>query len=809
MFDATDLTNISDTWARDLGMASFGMYGIEKPPFDNAEHRALLDGVRASFTMSTSADAFQDRRELAGWAWSAYMRKHVWVNTTAQEVTVVSVARDTTEKYKIAEVNNNLERFLEYLSNDRHDPKFNVLDLVLAKLDYYREGANSVHERGVADEIAISALMLGLAKAVDPNGADLSAEQLAEKFFVPQTYLAEVAGLGLSSFEGVAPMDIPRYNAGISVRHAGGSIFQRATARITYDNQLGLFSQAPIARFGAPSSLQLGGYFTPPGLARSLAEAAVKERLDKPALRICDPACGSGVFLAEVLRALSRENYQGTVTVVGRDILPLAVNIARFVVRCAALDFGADRVTIDIEAGDSLTSALEGGCDIVLMNPPFRSWEQSDSNTKDVIKHILGDCFKGKPDYSLAFAQRAYDLLADGGTLATLLPAGVLAADYSQAWRQRVTQDASIDLIATLGDHYLFEYALVNIAALVIHKQQRGLGGTRSTQMLWASENSKASDSALRGLRRSGYHLSNQADEAAGWRSYNIHQMELLNRTSWAPNASSKDELISELRQRNFPTLGQLFRVQQGVRTGSRSAFVLPIAEYNDLPSDEKLPFRPIAEKDGIHRFKIEPASYLFYADDISPSLTEEDLFAESMRTFYERRIVPNLSALRARPRGKKIWELSESRAWLKRREPRIVSRMFIGKRQYGFAVDELGAYAVVQGYGWTPTWKEIGVTTKSERLVALYAYAFLFSSDLFFDMVRSVSVNIAGGQFDLAPKYIDSLPIPDWDWIKLQIGDRLVSVPAMRELGELFAKSPLELERFARKAFGVETSSI
>jgi len=137
--------------------------------------------------------------------------------------------------------------------------------------------------------------------------------------------------------------------------------------------------------------------------------------------------------------------------------------------------------------------------------------------------------------------------------------------------------------------------------------------------------------------------------------------------------------------------------------------------------------------------------------------------------------------------------------------EPRIVSRMFIGRQQFGFAVDERGDRAVVQGYGWVPNWKAIGVgSSNDDRLMALHAYAYLFSSEFFLSLVQSVSVNIAGGQYDLAPKYIDTLPIPQWSAVRQAVSGGFNNLEQTIALADIFLDNPRELERFARTAFGL-----
>lgn len=791
--------SLEQTWSSHLGLALSHLFGQDDQPFLQGKHFALLDGVAASFSLSISEDG--PASNASDWAWSALLRKHVWTDGQST-VYVSSVARphNEPEKYSLNSVDKNLNRFLEHLSSDRQSPKSTIVEHVLADLDNLRNRAMIINDGN--GTLALRAFLLQVARGIDDS---MQTNELAEKYLLSITDIGDVENLLNDTAINQYPREISRdVHYGVAVRHAGGAIFQRATAQLTQLAQLDLFSGTQSILTGESTSLRLGGYFTPPGLARSLAESAIVGKLGRPKLRICDPACGSGVFLAEVLRALQRKDYRGEVELIGRDILDHAVEIARFVTKCAANDFGCQRVTIDIARADAMEQIAARDCDVVLMNPPFRSWEQSSASDKEKIREALGLHFAGKPDLSLAFANMALSLLADDGTLATLLPIGVLSSDYSKRWRTYVSKETTLSMIAALGDHYIFSFAMVNIAALVIHKKQVATGLSREAVMVWANEDPKSSAAALRGLRKCDYQ-DESTDNGGTWRIYRLPQNELIYRQNWVPSGIAHEELIAELRSRQYPNLEDLFKVHQGIRTGAREVFVLTLEQWKQLPSKERDAFRPIVEKDGISKFKLLSPTFVFYADTLPEPIASEEEFQQRFPYYFENYVAPRLAMLRSRPRGVKIWELSWPRTWLKKIEPRLVSRMFIGRQQFGFAVDERGDRAVVQGYGWVPNWKSIGVgLSAEERLMALHAYAYLFSSEFFLSLVQSVSVNIAGGQYDLAPKYINTLPIPYWSALRQAVPGNLNSVDQTIGLADVFLSNPRELERFARGAFGL-----
>jgi hypothetical protein len=79
--------------------------------------------------------------------------------------------------------------------------------------------------------------------------------------------------------------------------------------------------------------------------------------------------------------------------------------------------------------------------------------------------------------------------------------------------------------------------------------------------------------------------------------------------------------------------------------------------------------------------------------------------------------------------------------------------------------VDVDGAYAVVQAYAWFPQSALRQDVTQNRRFGTLVdvlrIYCIMFSSDVFFRIVREFSTNASGGQVDLQQKYLNLVPMP------------------------------------------------
>ncbi len=110
-----------------------------------------------------------------------------------------------------------------------------------------------------------------------------------------------------------------RLHPALAIRHAGGQLFQEAhfeLLRVSPNFDLFGLIDAPETRVDNRG----GTHFTPPALARSIVEqvlAAIPDLASRQALTLCDPACGSGAFLHEALRALRRAGFNGRLKLVG------------------------------------------------------------------------------------------------------------------------------------------------------------------------------------------------------------------------------------------------------------------------------------------------------------------------------------------------------------------------------------------------------------------------------------------------------------------------------------------------------------
>lgn len=182
---------------------------------------------------------------------------------------------------------------------------------------------------------------------------------------------------------------------------------------------------------------QRGTWLTPPDLVSAILDRVMTPALDAAEagdrlgeLRICDPACGAGHFLAAAARRLgdrlgrAPEAWQ----IVGVDLDPVAVRLCR-----AAIDSPASIAVADGLVDPDLLR--DGDFDLVVGNPPYRAGRHS--NLKHLRKHFRSAEYQ--PDPYVLFLERGVRLLRPGGRLALVVPNPWLSNHRTRAIREVLT----------------------------------------------------------------------------------------------------------------------------------------------------------------------------------------------------------------------------------------------------------------------------------------------------------------------------------------------------------------------------------
>ncbi len=250
-----------------------------------------------------------------------------------------------------------------------------------------------------------------------------------------------------------------------------------------------------------------GAYFTPRWLVHLTLDLALepllKDRTERElrALRVLDPACGSGVFLAAAMERVARRlakakpgggkdhAYRSALRYVvsrcafGMDRDPVAVDICRAALRALAggrdLPKGLDAHII--EADGLLDDAPQSPFDVVVGNPPYLNRLERattvDRSTAVRLQRRFGAAARAYTDVSSLFLLRSIELSREGGRVALVLPQSVLGSRDAAGVRASVATRARMTDV-WLADGHVFD-ASVFVCVPVFHVGRRRQGPVR------------------------------------------------------------------------------------------------------------------------------------------------------------------------------------------------------------------------------------------------------------------------------------------------------------------------------------------
>ncbi|MGH9186916.1 MAG: HsdM family class I SAM-dependent methyltransferase [Acidimicrobiales bacterium] len=235
-----------------------------------------------------------------------------------------------------------------------------------------------------------------------------------------------------------------------------------------------LVGVAHEALLGAGTRRSSGAHYTPPDVAERLAAIALDGLHRGP--RICDPACGGGVFLLAAARLLQRRGLgpaEALAHLWGLDVDPLATAASE---AALALWAGVAPPEGHVRVADALdpatTSDLAGTFDTVIGNPPFlNQLERATVRTRSNDARLrldFGGAVRGYADTAGVFLLAGLDLLAPGGRLVLIQPQSLLATRDAAGIRNAALQRAALEGLWVAGER-VFD-AAVHVCAPVFRR---------------------------------------------------------------------------------------------------------------------------------------------------------------------------------------------------------------------------------------------------------------------------------------------------------------------------------------------------
>lgn len=224
-----------------------------------------------------------------------------------------------------------------------------------------------------------------------------------------------------------------------------------------------------ISQFASEAGKKAGEFYTPHQVSDMMARIVALGQEDKKLFSVFDPTMGSGSLMLNVRNYL---NYPDSVKYHGQELNTTTFNLAKM----NLILHGVDSEDMRLRNGDTLNKDWPTDepytFDSVLMNPPYSAkWSADDTFLDDSRFNRYGKLApKTKADF--AFLLHGFYHLKDSGTMAIVLPHGILFRGAAEGViRKKLLEDGSIDAVIGLPGNMFFGTSIPT--TVVILKKNR------------------------------------------------------------------------------------------------------------------------------------------------------------------------------------------------------------------------------------------------------------------------------------------------------------------------------------------------
>ncbi|KPU54946.1 type I restriction-modification system subunit M [Bacillus wiedmannii] len=209
-----------------------------------------------------------------------------------------------------------------------------------------------------------------------------------------------------------------------------------------------------IGQFASEAGKKAGEFYTPQEVSDMMAHITAIGQEDKKLFSVFDPTMGSGSLMLNIRKYIS---HPDSVKYHGQELNTTTYNLAKM----NLILHGVDKEDMRLRNGDTLNKDWPTDepytFDSVLMNPPYSAkWSSDDTFLDDSRFNRYGKLApKSKADF--AFLLHGFYHLKDSGTMAIVLPHGVLFRGAAEGViRKKLLEDGSIDAIIGMPANLFF-----------------------------------------------------------------------------------------------------------------------------------------------------------------------------------------------------------------------------------------------------------------------------------------------------------------------------------------------------------------
>lgn len=224
-----------------------------------------------------------------------------------------------------------------------------------------------------------------------------------------------------------------------------------------------------ISQFASEAGKKAGEFYTPHEVSDMMAQIVAIGQEDKRLFSVFDPTMGSGSLMLNVRKYINRPD---NVKYHGQELNTTTYNLAKM----NLILHGVDKEDMRLRNGDTLNKDWPTDepytFDSVLMNPPYSAkWSSDDTFLDDSRFNRYGRLApKSRADF--AFLLHGLYHLKDTGTMAIVLPHGILFRGAAEGViRKKLLEDGSIDAVIGMPANLFFGTSIPT--TVVILKKNR------------------------------------------------------------------------------------------------------------------------------------------------------------------------------------------------------------------------------------------------------------------------------------------------------------------------------------------------
>ncbi len=477
------------------------------------------------------------------------------------------------------------------------------------------------------------------------------------------------------------------------------------------------------------------------------------------ALRIVDPACGSGAFLVAAFDLLAPEYRRVTehlaslgdkidfdpfdeiVTknLYGVDLNPESVEITRLALwlKTARNKHRLQNLEATIKVGNSLIddpkftqhpfdwraafapAFQQGGFDVVIGNPPYVRMELIKPFKPYLEKHyVVAD---ERTDLYAYFFERGVGVLKAGGRLGYISSSTFFRTGSGENLRKFLGDHAAVEAVVDFGDLQIFEGVTTYPAIITLRKGEA------------------QDDGALAFLKVDALPADLEAEFSAKSRPMPRAR---LGSGSWqfedAPLAKLRDKIVASKK-----TLGEVYGAPlYGIKTGLNEAFVIDRETRDRLVKQDKKSaklLKPFLRGENVKRWRVEPEGLFL----INTPKGKVDINAyPAIRDW----LLPFKPELEKRATKQEWFELQQAQLAYQPSfsAPKIIYGHFAQDRIFAF--DTEGYFSNDKSY-FIPN--------------ATFDLLSLLNSKISWSFISSISPAVRGGFHEMRVQYLEKVPIP------------------------------------------------